>query len=409
MDLLKKLEGKKYGICIRDTEGIIKYINSIYLKNINCEAESFIKGDKKESILNERDCYLKQKTIKENNVCEKDPFIKFIGKSDSISEALNIATKASKGNSNVVIFGESGTGKELIAEGIHKGSYRANGPFIRVNCAAIPSNLLESELFGHERGAFTGAIRKKLGKFELAENGSIFLDEIGDLEKSLQVKILRVIQEKEFQRVGGEETLKTNARIIAATNRNLKKMVEQGDFREDLYYRLNVIPIQLPPLRNRKDDIELLIDYFLEKMNLQLNKNVKFITGRAMKVFMNYNWPGNIRELENIIERIMTLIDEDYIDIHHIPKGILEQDKTFINENDKSKGGINNILSISAKDEILPLKVYEKKIIETALKKYGSFNAAGKALGISHKTVAAKSRQYGVEKQVIWDKRNKVK
>lgn len=333
-------------------------------------------------------------------------FQKFKGKSGKVLDALAIAAKAAKSDATVLIRGESGTGKEVIAEGIHFASERTNGSFIRINCAAIPANLLESELFGHEKGAFTGAIKKKLGKFELAQDGTIFLDEIGEMDKSVQAKILRVIQMKELQRVGGEETIKVNVRIIAATHRDLEQMVKTGDFREDLYYRLNVIPIIIPPLRERKEDIPLLVEHFIEM--LKNKKNIRGISKESMEVLVNYKWPGNVRELENLLERIVTLTDNEYIGLEDLPLYIKEdnpakEDNTEM-EQIKITRSDDMVKQIIESEEILPLAEYEKIIIEKALRKYGSFNAAGKALGITHKTVAAKAKLHGIEKVVLWVK-----
>ena len=318
-------------------------------------------------------------------------FKHFIGRSGKVVDVLAMASKAAQGFSNVLIRGESGTGKELVAEGIHYASPWAKGPFIRVNCGAIPTNLLESELFGHEKGAFTGAVRKKLGKFELANNGTIFLDEIGEMEKNMQVKLLRVLQKKEFERVGGEVTIKVNVRIIAATNQNLEFMVAQNEFREDLYYRLNVIPLLLPPLRERKEDIPLLVEHFMSKVSAELSRKIKGIKREALDVLMTYRWPGNVRELENIIERIVILTEGDYIEVHHLPSYLKDD---VLTKKQESSGFLGDV--------ILSWEEYEKQIIGQALKKYGSFNSAGKILGITHKTVAAKAKKYGIEKTVSW-------
>ncbi|OCA99298.1 sigma 54-interacting transcriptional regulator [Clostridium beijerinckii] len=328
-------------------------------------------------------------------------FSKYIGHSGKILDALATTLKAAKTDTTVLIRGESGTGKELIAEGIHFSSKNSKGPFIRVNCAAIPQNLLESELFGYEKGAFTGAIKRKLGKFELAQNGTILLDEIGEMDKSMQAKVLRVIQEKEFQRIGGEETIKINVRIIAATHRNLEEMVKSMEFREDLYYRLNVIPIFLPPLRERKQDIAPLLEHFIDKIGKRINKRITVVTNDAMESLLEYKWPGNIRELENLVERIMALNETEVIELSDLP-AYMRKDINTVKNAIKSKNN-NEIDMLIETDEILPLKEYEKIIIEKALKKYGSYNAAGKALGLTHKTVAAKARQYGIEKKVTWE------
>lgn len=234
-------------------------------------------------------------------------FYQLIGQSGPLREVLDIVEKAADTNSAIVINGESGTGKEIIARALHYNSRRKNKSFIPVNCAAIPHDLMESELFGHEKGAFTGATNARKGRFELAHNGTLFLDEIGDLTLSLQVKLLRVLAEKEIDRVGGTESIKIDVRIIAATHKNLEKAIEEKTFREDLYYRLNVIPISLPPLRERKSDIPLLANHFLQALNKSKNKSIKGIDDRTMEILVNYAWPGNIRELANFIERMVVL------------------------------------------------------------------------------------------------------
>jgi Nif-specific regulatory protein len=219
----------------------------------------------------------------------------------------------------VLIRGESGTGKELVANSIHYNSNRANQPFVKVNCAALPENLIESELFGHERGAFTGAISQKKGKFELAHKGTIFLDEMGSVSPDVQVRLLRVLQEREFDRVGGHKTIKVDVRVVTATNKNLEKAVEDGSFRGDLYYRLNVFPIYMPPLRERKTDILLLADHFLEKYAKENEKDIKRFSTPAIDMMMGYHWPGNVRELENCIERAVLLCEEGVIHTYHLP------------------------------------------------------------------------------------------
>ena len=323
-------------------------------------------------------------------------FQKIIGAGGKISDAIAVAAKAAEGSYTVLIRGESGTGKELFAEAIHYSSPRANGPFIRLNCAAIPSALLESELFGHEKGAFTGAIRTKPGKFELANKGTIFLDEIGEMEKNMQAKLLRVLQKKEFQRVGGEETIKVDVRIIAATNQNLEELVRQGEFREDLYYRLNVIPIILPPLRERREDVPELVEFLVRKISTELGKGIRGVRNDVMEALLRYRWPGNVRELENVLERTITLLDGEYIEIIDLPNYI--RDEVIVSEtrNPATVFGDGGI--------ILPWDDYEKIIIRMALERYGSYNAAGKVLGLTHKTISSKAQKYGIEKTIAWEK-----
>jgi Nif-specific regulatory protein len=242
-----------------------------------------------------------------------------IGNSNKMREVFQMIAQVSRSNATVLIRGESGTGKELVANSIHYNSQRIKSPFIKVNCVVLPENLIESELFGHEKGAFTGAIKQKLGKFELANKGTIFLDEIGSIGPDVQVKLLRVLQEKEFERVGGLKTIKADIRIITATNKNLEQAVEEETFRGDLYYRLNVFPIYMPPLRERKTDILLLSDYFLEKYAGENNKEIRRFSTPAIDMLMNYHWPGNVRELENCIERAVLLCEEGVIHSYHLP------------------------------------------------------------------------------------------
>ncbi len=237
----------------------------------------------------------------------------FLGKSKAIREKLEIAVRAAQTNSSVLLLGESGVGKELFAEQIHLASPRRDNPLIRVNCAALPENLLESELFGHVKGAFTGAINDRRGRFELADGGTIFLDEIGDLSVNLQAKLLRVLQHKTFDRVGDSHPVQVDVRIIAATNKDIEEEVKSGRFRADLYYRLNVLPIYIPPLRERREDIELLAHHFLKKFNREIKKQLKGFANQAMEALLSYSWPGNVRELENYIERAVVITAEDTI------------------------------------------------------------------------------------------------
>lgn len=320
-------------------------------------------------------------------------FEKFIGMSQRVLDALTLAAKAAKVQSTVFICGKSGTGKEVVAEGIHQASPRSQGPFIRLNCAAIPATLLESELFGHEKGAFTGAIKKKLGKFELAHKGTIFLDEIGEMELNMQTKLLRVLQSSRFERVGGEETLQVDVRVLAATNQDMEQMVKEGRFREDLYYRLNVIPIYLPPLKERQEDIPLLVDHFLKKFSQEFNKPIAGIKKAAMDALVRYEWPGNVRELQNIVERMVALTDGLYIEKEDIPDCCLKTVDSGERDEDNPP-----FFGSLIKGELFPLAEYEKQIIKAALEKHGSYTAAGKVLGITHKTVAAKVQKYGIDR-----------
>jgi len=250
-----------------------------------------------------------------------------VGQSPQIIALKETIRKAASSNSRILIYGESGTGKELVARAIHNESPRRNSNFIEVNCAAIPHELIESELFGHEKGSFTGAFERKKGKFELAHGGTLFLDEIGDMSPATQAKVLRVIETQEFQRVGGHKKIKVDVRIIAATNKNLQEEIKKNNFREDLYFRLNVIPIHIPPLRERKEDIPLLADYFLKEFAQQYGQKSKKLSKRAMQTLMSYDWPGNVRELKNIIERFVIMNPAEIIDFKEMPFAMEEESK----------------------------------------------------------------------------------
>lgn len=331
--------------------------------------------------------YLQEELSKKHEINKSFDII--VGKSGVLLEALSIASKASETDATVLIRGESGTGKELVAKGIHYASSRKNRPFIRVNCSAIPHNLLESELFGYEKGAFTGAIKQKLGKFELADEGTIFLDEIGDMDKEMQAKLLRVLQERELERIGGTKTIPISVRVIAATNCNLEEMVEQGTFRSDLYYRLNVIPVMLPPLRLRKGDIPIIVEHFIHKICSKYGISQKRISKEALACMEAYDWPGNVRELENVIERGLTLTRDEMITVGDLP--------TYIGIEKREAGFRETAVTIGEDGDKIPtLEEVEKSLLALALKKHKSFHRAGKALGINHKTVAAKARKYNL-------------
>jgi transcriptional regulator with PAS, ATPase and Fis domain len=307
-------------------------------------------------------------------------FDDLIGSHPEFKSAVNLARKAAQSSSTVLITGESGTGKELFAHAIHSASARFDKPFIKVNCAAIPETLLESEFFGHEKGTFTGALTTKLGKMDLANGGTIFLDEIGDMNPYLQAKLLRVLQEMEFERVGGTKTIKVDVRVIAATNRNLLAMAKRGDFREDLYYRLNVIELRLPPLRNHKEDIPAHVHSLIGKFNRKFGKHVVSLTSQAEKLLMNYDWPGNIRELQNVMERAMLTSDEELIS-HKSILNLLDSPSPIPQEQGCERGI----------EEIMPMAQVEKHMIRLALKQFGDTaegkKQAAKALEISLATL----------------------
>ena len=310
-----------------------------------------------------------------------------IGNSVLMQEVKHMAAKAAKTDSNVLICGESGTGKELFAHAIHNDSRRFDGPFIKINCAAIPKDLLESELFGYEEGAFTGAKKQgKVGKFELANGGTIFLDEIGDMPLDMQVKILRVLQEKEVERIGGNKTIPINCRIIAATNRNLVERIKENEFREDLYYRLNVVNIEVPPLRARKEDVEILTLKLMEKLSNALGKYVSAITVDALDSLKSYNWPGNIRELENIVERAINMTEGETIELQHLPTFIIAEQHYEPKE----------VTTLTSRKHAV--EEVEKATIIKCLKAvhYNKLKAA-KILGISRTSLYEKIEKFGID------------
>ena len=312
-----------------------------------------------------------------------------IGSSDRITEIFETIKRVAPTTTTILITGETGTGKELIARAIHRNSPRKNNPFIKINCAAIPESLMESELFGYEKGAFTGAATKKQGRFELAHKGTLFLDEVGELPKDMQVKLLQVIQEQEFERVGGLRTIKVDVRLITATNRNLFEDVKDGRFREDLYYRLNVIPAHLPPLRERKEDIPVLIDFFIEKFNKKLDRSVKYIDEKVTNLLIQYAWPGNIRELENLVERMILMARGDTIVFADLPSEL----KTAI-ESDST--GLSGIRQKPFKDIMKNhMEDIEKQMIISVLEECGNnVTRAAKQLGLSRKGLQLKMMKY---------------
>jgi Nif-specific regulatory protein len=306
-----------------------------------------------------------------------------IGNSNKMREVYQMISQVSKSNATVLVRGESGTGKELVANSIHYNSSRSKGPFVKVNCAALPATLIESELFGHEKGAFTGAIKQKLGKFELANKGTIFLDEIGSIGLDLQANLLRVLQEKEFERVGGHKTIKTDVRIITATNKNLEEAVDQESFRDDLYYRLNVFPIYMPPLRERKTDILLLADFFLEKYAKENHKDIRRFSTPAIDMLMEYHWPGNVRELENCIERAVLLCEERVVHGHHLPPTLQTGTES------------NSLPAFTLDDAVANL---EREMIIDALKNTrGNISLASELLKTTVRKFSYKAKRYGVD------------
>ena len=314
----------------------------------------------------------------------EDGFHSMLGKSTAMKKVFDLISSAAPSEAPVVIYGESGTGKELAAAAIHRLSTRHDGPFVKVNCAALNENLLESELFGHVKGAFTGADRTRVGRFEAANTGSIFLDEIGDLPLSTQTKLLRVLQEKEFERVGDNRPIKTDVRILAATNKDLNKLMQEELFREDLYYRINVIPIYLPPLRNRRDDIPLLTDTFIHRMHLKTGKTINSIAKDALDVFMQYNWPGNIRELINVIEYAFVLCPQGDISISHLPAQMLGHQPMHVQQASSSRG------KITSGDTA-------QEIIQALQLTGGNKSEAARRLGISRVTLWKRIKKFDIQ------------
>ena len=302
-------------------------------------------------------------------------FENIITKSSKMQRMIELIKVVAKSNATVLITGESGTGKELVARAIHSQSHRQSKPFVAVSCAALPESLLESELFGHEKGSFTGAYARKKGKFEFANGGTLFLDEIGEMSANIQVHLLRVLEEKEFSRVGGNEPIKVDVRVVSATNKDLRKAIEKGEFREDLYYRLNVVPIELPPLRERKEDIPLLAQHFLNKFALENKKEVSEFSPEATEFLLGYDWPGNVRELENAIERAAILAKDSLITIADLPQE-------------------NMSLARSTMPEKNLREVEKEHILDVLGETGGNYSEAARLLGITRMTLYKKAREY---------------
>ncbi|MCK8602448.1 sigma-54-dependent transcriptional regulator [Desulfoferrobacter suflitae] len=318
---------------------------------------------------------------------ERYQFDNIIGRSAPMEALYRIIRRVAKTDSTVLLTGESGTGKELIANAIHFSSDRNNKPIVPINCGAIPEELLESELFGHEKGAFTGAVKERKGRFELAHRGTIFLDEIGEMPLKLQVKLLRFLQERKFERIGGGRTIQVDVRIIAATNKDLEKAVENGEFREDLYYRINVIPIRVPPLRERDGDVALIAQHFLRQHCMEKGVSLKKLTSSAMAALEAYEWPGNVRELENLIERLVILTEADVIQMNDLPARIRRQPKSHVENKEQliEAGGVDLKKTL---DEL------ENRLIMEALEKANGVRArAAQLLGLNRTTLVEKMKK----------------
>ena len=314
---------------------------------------------------------------------ERYDFSNLVGSSGPMRQIYEQVTQVAGTNTTVLIRGESGTGKELIAHAIHYSSLRAKKPFVKVSCAALPESLIESELFGYEKGAFTGAEARKKGRFELSDGGTLFLDEIGDVNLATQVKLLRVLQEREFERLGGTETIKVNIRLIAATNKDLERAIAAGTFREDLYYRLNVFTMFVPPLRERKADLLLLVDHFLEKFAQEHHRNIRRISTPAIDMLASYHWPGNVRELENTLERAVLMCDGQVIHGHHLPPSLQTAEAS------------GTVTRVSLKDAV---SAYEKDLIQDTLKTTrGNCAKAARLLDTTERIVNYKVRRYGID------------
>jgi Nif-specific regulatory protein len=350
---------------------------------------SYMVGKKKEKLIEEK-IHLQQELISKHSLKN------VVGQSDRMKEISEIVHRVAVTRATVFLRGESGTGKELLARAVHYNSPRSNGSFIKLNCAALPEALLESELFGHEKGSFTGAAYERKGRFELADGGTIFLDEIGDIPISTQMKLLRVLQEKKFERLGSSKTISVDVRIIAATNKDLEKAVAEGSFREDLYYRLNIIPVFLPPLRERKEDIPALVDYFLQKFNGENEKKTR-ISDEAMGLMIEYSWPGNVRQLENCIERVVIMSDEDIVSVENLPYEVRTFSKQMPNA---ERVEIRNISSLSLTKTVEDI---EKERIIEALRKCGWVKSSAAALlEISPRQLDYRVNKYKIEIRKPW-------
>lgn len=334
--------------------------------------------------LSDTDLYAEHERLKEEvqQLKARNRYDRIIGKSQKMVELMDTVSQVAPTKASVLITGESGVGKELVADAIHELSNRSKGPFIKVHCAALTASLLESELFGHEKGSFTGAVKEKKGRFELADGGTIFLDEIGEIDAQTQVKLLRVLQERQFERVGGEKSITVDVRIVCATNRDLPKEIEKGNFREDLYYRLNVVHLDVPPLRERKDDIPLLMTSFLQQFNSENGRSIEAFSNQAKRALLGYEWPGNIRELRNCIESAVVFARTSVIEVEDLPVHI---------------GKAQNASSISLEVGITLAEAEKQLIISTLASCAGNKTKAAEVLGIGRKTLHRKLQEYHID------------
>jgi Nif-specific regulatory protein len=365
--------GVGFGSDVRDLSQILPLVGSMIAQALRIEHG--IRGERER--LREENTHLKQE------LKEKYDFSHIVGNSNAMKVVYEQISQVAKSNATVLLRGESGTGKEMIANAIHYNSLRSKKPFIKINCAAIPETLIEAELFGYEKGAFTGADRSKKGRFELADGGTLFLDEIGDLPLQTQIKLLRVLQEREFERLGSTESIKANIRLVTATNKNLEDAIAKGEFREDLYYRLNVFSIFLPPLRERKSDILLLAEHFLEKYEIEHNKRIRRISTPAIDMLMSYHFPGNVRELENAMERAVLVCDANVIHGHHLPPTL---------QTAEVSGTVTDLSLDSA------VAAFERDLIQDALKSNkGNIAKTARALGSTQRILGYKIKKYGID------------
>ncbi len=337
----------------------------------------------RQAVMEEKQALVEENTRLQQQLRERFKPSNIIGNSRAMQDVFDMIASVSRSDATVLIRGESGTGKELVAHAIHYNSARADKPFVKVNCAALPETVIESELFGHEKGAFTGAIATRRGRFELADSGTIFLDEIGDLSPTTQIKLLRVLQEREFERVGGNDTRRVNVRVIAATNRSLEELLTRNEFREDLYYRLNVFPIHIPPLRDRRSDILLLSDHFIEKYAQRNHIPVRRISTPAIDLLMSYHWPGNVRELENCIERAVLVSVDEVIHSHHLPPSLQSAESTDTQLRGTLQESLDNL---------------ERELVLDALKSTrGNMARAARLLGVTERIMGLRIQKHDID------------